>query len=549
MRVFLLSVVLLVAGTSTFSLQGIPKFSDVKDANQTILCDVCEFVGDEINKRILTPDTKKQVIKIAKVVCDKLPIFGKECNTAVDYYASDLMDKLFAMFDYEALCVKARVCQSKNVLIPSFFGVQETESCKACMDGLGIVKMVLDSDELEDLLDIAVTEMCMGTGASEKTCADLSKTIVNQIAHNLRPMFSPDVICKSAGACEGSLLDAVHLTSDTGCTVCKDGFRIIKKLLTSPEVSEIIDVAVNETCLAMGFGAETCEALVGSICHDILNNLMLSFEPDFICGQIGACAANKAAVFTALSADSDGCVACVDALNVVQQVLTSPALLDLFQIAVSETCSAIGGNSDLCESIVNGILDPIVLNLVTLFKPRELCTLSGTCAAHLNAVPDKMACLACHDSLTIVKMILESEELSELIHMGINTTCGEGAVGRQCRMIFSVIVDNTRHQLLPKFLPRDICTAAGSCPALPMNSALALPPAYCCDFCVNAVDEFKNILADAETGAMLADVTEGLCDTIKTPLCKPIINAVTKELLVQAGQIDTNSTCSGMGAC
>jgi len=541
----LLFGVLLVVASSAYTLRDIPT---VLENDQGLLCDVCEFVGDEVNKRILTKETREQVVKVAGLVCDKLPIFGKECKSTVEEYGDDLVDKLFKLFNVETICAKAHLCQTKND-IPAFFGVSDSEGCKACMDGLTIVKIIIDSDQFEDLLDITVTEICMAAGGDVKTCTAISTTIVNQIAENLRPMFVPAALCQSAGACPATDLLADAKVSGSGCIVCKDSFQIIKNLLTSAEVSEILDVAIDETCIAMGFGVETCEKLAGTIFHEILDNLMASFDPDFICGHLGSCPQKPCPFLASLGADSEGCKACVDALGIVQQILEAPATIDLVHIAVDETCVAIGGDAKTCEAIVDGIIDPIITNLITLFKPRSLCAQAGACPASLLSVPNKMGCVACEDTFSIIKKVLESDELAELVHLGINKTCGAigGAAGRQCIMILSVVVDNSRLQLLPLFNPHAVCAQTGACPAHLEESNLQ--GGIFCDFCKDSVLELKNIAADQATDAMLDEITAIICNTVKIPFCKTVIGSVVQQELTSILALDANSTCTNVGAC
>ena len=302
------------------------------DPDQSVLCDVCEFLGDEVKGRILTDDAKRKVIYVAKAVCAHIPLFSKECDLAVYEHGKDWVDMLFRLFDVDVLCSKAHLCANKV----EFPRLGEGEACTACMEGLDLVKTIIESEDMKGLLHVVVNETCMALSGNVASCETLVDTIIDQILGNLVPMFNVEALCVNAGACPATL--QFEKPTELGCTVCKDMFGIISTTVNSPELDELIQISVNQTCQMIGFGVEQCEHVFLYLAGSVLDNVKMAVEPNFACGRIGSCPVSAAPLFSAVR-NNEGCKACMDGLDLVQQILKSDELLDLVNIAIDETCT------------------------------------------------------------------------------------------------------------------------------------------------------------------------------------------------------------------
>ena len=242
MKAVLLAVCLL--GVS-LSVSVFPR-GEVQSQEQDFLCDLCEFLGDEVNTRVLNAETKTMIMTVAEQACLSLPIFAKECDQILNAYGKDWMDAAFEMFDKEKICAKAHMCQSK-VAVPDFFSLGEGEGCTACLDGLRMVKMLISSDDMKDILHVVVNETCIAIGGDEATCEALVDTIIDQILGNLVPMFDEEALCAHAGACPAQTLQSL-IKTDPGCSLCKDIFTITQNILENDKLMEVATIAINETC-------------------------------------------------------------------------------------------------------------------------------------------------------------------------------------------------------------------------------------------------------------------------------------------------------------
>jgi len=115
-----------------------------------------------------------------------------------------------------------------------------------------------------------------------------------------------------------------------------------------------------------------------------------------------------------------------------------------------------------------------------------------------------------------------------------------------CEGIVGGILDPIIKNLIAMFDPASLCKQAGACPAL-LNTKWE--GGIFCDACKDGVLELQNIAEDHETDAMLNELTDILCNTIKIPFCQTVIGSIVKEALQNVESLNPNVTCANIGAC
>ena len=513
------------------------------DPNQSVLCDICQFLGDEVNSRVLTDNAKREVIHLAKAACSKLPFFSKECDLAVDQHGKDWVDQLFSLFDVDVLCSKAHLCTSEVD-----FRLRDGEACTACMDGLDLVKMIIESEDMKGLLHVVVNETCMAAGGNVPSCEALVDTIIDQILGNLVPMFNVKALCVNAGACPAEL----HVTppSELGCTVCKDVFGIVSTTVNAPEVEELIQISVNQTCQLIGFGVEQCEHVFLYLAGSVLDNVKMAVKPDYICGKLGSCSKSAAPCpYLSSLRDDEGCKACMDGLDLVDQILKSNDTLDLVHIAVDEVCKAIGGDVDTCKSIVDGILDPVIQNLITLFDPASLCKQSGACPALRHTKWEGgIFCEACVDGVLELKNIAEDHETDDMLNELTEILCSSIKIPF-CKSVIGSIIKESLEDV-ENLDPNVTCANIGACTSTQQRPEQPARVGDTCSECKMVTGKILAFIEDPKEVLKVMQVIHELCPMLPISDCETTLDDYYQRFVILLKYMfNAETICEIIGLC
>ncbi|KAL5264101.1 hypothetical protein ACHWQZ_G005248 [Mnemiopsis leidyi] len=521
------------------------------DPTQSVFCDICHFLGDEVNGRVLTNDAKREVIYLAKSVCSRLPFFSAECDLAIDQHGKDWVDQLFSLFDVDSICSKAHLCAATGEY-PRFSKLEDGEKCTACMDGLDMVKMIIESDDMKGLLHVIVNETCMAAGGNVGSCEQIVDTIIDQILGNLVPMFNVKALCVNAGACPATDLD-ISKPTDLSCTVCKDVFGIMSTTVNAPEVEELIEITVNQSCQLIGFGVEQCEHVFLYLAGSLLDSVKMAVKPDFICGKMGSCP-NIDMPFLSNLRDDEGCKACMDGLDIVDIILKSNETLDLVNIAVDEICMAIGGDIDTCKSIITGILDPIIENLITLFDPASLCKQAGVCPAYLDTKWEGgIFCEACIDGVLELKNIAEDHETDDMLNELTNIVCNTVQIPF-CKSIIGAVIKESLADV-ENLNPNVTCTNIGACTAditpVPQLDFIPLPEKVgdTCSECTMIAGEIISLLENETVDSFVKEAITELCTVLPISDCETTIDGYFDQIVALLKNLDGKTLCSLVGLC
>ena len=79
----------------------------------SIQCDFCEFLGDEVVKRVLTNATIDEVVTAAETICSELPFGSNECNALVKEYGHYYLELLVGSIDVAQLCSEVGLCSEQ----------------------------------------------------------------------------------------------------------------------------------------------------------------------------------------------------------------------------------------------------------------------------------------------------------------------------------------------------------------------------------------------------------------------------------------------------
>jgi len=402
-----------------------------QEPKRSLLCDACYFIGKEVKP---SESTKKEALDIIEDVCATVgvvfPPLGAGCELIVRLKGKEIIDDIFDKhLNVEAMCdqisFEGHYLCPHNTTAPNVFSqLKEGESCQACKDGLNMVKTLINSDDMKDMIHVIVNETCMAIGGDVASCEAITDSVIDEILGNLLPMFNVEALCRFAGSCPvPAWLDGK--SSELGCLLCKDGFGILERIFASPELADIVNVAVNQTCQLIGYGEDSCLFVGKFMGTKLLNTLKQVVEPVTVCGKVGACPLTPAPKnVLAIVHNEEGCKACMDGLKIVDSILKSNETRDLVHIAVSELCVAIGGEVDVCTRIIDGIIDPILNKAISMYNPDTLCKSSGACPKTQLEEDLGDACSSCTMVTNLViNGIVGNSEFKALVDEAISGIC------------------------------------------------------------------------------------------------------------------------------
>jgi len=522
---------------------------------QSFLCDVCRFMGKEMNMRVLDDDTKEEFLTAAQELCTVLPSkWVNKCLDAITEQGPEIVDEIFKTLDLEPYCDEFEIfgeslCPHNSTLDMISQAVKNEDGCKACKDSLDMLKMLLTSDDMKDLIHVAINETCMAIGGNVESCEAITTSVVDEILGNLLPMFNVDALCRFSGACSAPSWLAAH-SSDVECLLCKDGFGIIEGIIKSAELSNMIDIAVNETCTAIGVGEDRCLTIGTFMKEQILDVLAASVNPDMMCGEIGVCPAviKNEVVSQSYVKDNEGCKACMDAFDIIQAFLKADETEDLVHIAVTELCMLIAGEqSDTCSKIIDGIIDPIIKELVFMFDPATICKKAGACPNLLMVDAEGAICDICIDGIDEVKNIADDKEVSDMLSKVTDLICDSLSIPF-CRAALNTIIKEAL-QGVESLDSNATCAMLGACPNCHVldNNVEGGPLCSLCTMASNTV--INTIVNNKEFHALVNKAITLVCKVWPGDDCPQVLGEVFQTIIKALESFGGQELCTLMGLC
>ena len=509
---------------------------------QSILCDVCRFVGKEVNTRILDDETKEEFLEAAREMCTFIPSpWNGKCLDAISKFGSEIVDEAFKTLDLEAFCEEMNfaghyLCPH-NSTAEVFSQLRDGESCSACKDALSMIKMLITSDEMKDLIHLAVNATCSSLGNNVESCEAVVTTTIDEILGNLLPMFNVNALCQFSGACPVPAWMAAH-TGAVQCLVCKDVFGILEGVVSSTELDEMLAVGVNETCKLIGFGEESCLAIGNILTSQLITTLKQLVCPGMVCGNLGVCPhASAEVIFQSSAKDNEVCKVCMDGFEIIQGILKADETEDLVHIAVHELCLAIG-QVETCTKLIEGVLDPILKQLIFLFDPATLCKSAGACPNLLLVNAEGKLCDLCIDGILEVKNIAADKETEDMLEELTDLICGTLSIPF-CKAALNTVVKEAL-QGLGNLDANSTCATLDACPSFHVDNVDG-PICSACSAAINMV--INTIVDNAEFHSIVNGGIRQICRLWPSEECVTLLD----DFFTTA--ITITKSYGGLGVC
>ena len=391
----------------------------ISPLQDSIQCEMCEFLGDEVVKRVLTNATIDEVLAATEKVCSELPFVSNECSALVKEYGHFYLDLLVGSIDVQQLCSKIGLCsqqvrhliESTELLQVIRKGLQDEEECKACTDGMDVVQTILTSKDTLDLVHIAVHEICGLTTVA--FCEVIADTAIDQFLDKLIPMFNPDAICKQIGACPAPQVVASLVGDDSAlCVGCHDLLGEVKKVANDPET-----IAINKDLAPV-----ICELVSIPFCNSLITKFLegtlvkaQNLDVEQTCVALDACSGAVAEV-------GDVCSECAQIADLVIKELQDPAVQQQIEAVLDQACSILPIPD--CKETLHSYM-VMIETIISGMDGKTVCGYAGLCSSVQETVRNSVGdtCSECTMIAGELITLLENQQVDALLKEAISEIC------------------------------------------------------------------------------------------------------------------------------
>ncbi|XP_059802189.1 prosaposin isoform X2 [Hypanus sabinus] len=212
----------------------------------------------------------------------------------------------------EEICTAAGFCD-KAITVPMqvlqepiVHPVQKNEvleagsaGCVICEFVMQEVKKLLQENTTEEAITDTLIKVCSVLPDTVKSeCEDFISEYGKAVEELLLQELDPVVVCRTIGLCKHAERTALgsqkakpkQLQSGALCEICKTVVQKLDSLLEEKSTEEEIKAALDEVCTLLPKSIQDeCDNLVAEYEPLLIQVLLQSLDPDFVCKSIGAC--------------------------------------------------------------------------------------------------------------------------------------------------------------------------------------------------------------------------------------------------------------------
>ncbi|XP_051935580.1 prosaposin [Hippocampus zosterae] len=315
--------------------QKTPKPETPVKGSNDVCQDCIKFMTDAQSEEKDNPSFVNSLIVKFEENCDKMgPGLSDMCKQYISMYGSDVLQRIFSS-DPKDVCSTAGFCSagkkstpmlklqaaeirpaSKMVpalkLVPAtkvesakltkvtsqpMVRVRDSPSCVLCEVVMEQLENLLKNQSTEEEVVAALEKVCYYLPTSmTNECKDLISTYGKAIFELLVQQADPKTVCTILALCNNArpayipALDKTTFKDGAYCKVCKMAVTYIDEILEKNATEAQIEEAVRKVCNYLPASIQTeCDQLVQEYEPMLVQMILQTLDPDFVCLQIGAC--------------------------------------------------------------------------------------------------------------------------------------------------------------------------------------------------------------------------------------------------------------------
>ncbi|KAL7877456.1 hypothetical protein SRHO_G00040990 [Serrasalmus rhombeus] len=307
------------------------KVEETPKQTSDVVCDDCvKFVTDAQAEAKKNVTFVNSLIAQIEAQCDLLgPGLAEMCKQYISQYAPLILQQLMSMEQQpKDICCRAGFCDSSPKSVPmqtlvaaktvramktfpaakvveaasikpakKMVRAREPPQCAICEFVMKELEDMIQDHTTEEEVVQAVEKVCnILPSTLTAQCKDLIETYGQAIIELLVQEADPKTICSVLGLCAGAnrafipMLEKAKFEAGGFCDVCKMAVRYVDGILEQNATEAEIEEAVKKVCNFLPDEFKTqCDQLVEQYEPLLIQLLLQTLDPDFVCMKLGAC--------------------------------------------------------------------------------------------------------------------------------------------------------------------------------------------------------------------------------------------------------------------
>ncbi|XP_067828875.1 prosaposin [Heptranchias perlo] len=290
-----------------------PQQTTKSKSNDAVCLDCNQFITDIQTAVKENTSFLDELIAQLKKQCNLGPGLTELCEKYISLHAPRVAEVLMQT-DAKAICTVNGFCQraatvplqllQKAIVNPvqkKLMPVEVSQGCVICEFAMQQIDKFLQQNTTEEEITNAVAKVCSILPATvgsecEGFVKQYGKAVVELLAQELDPALVCTVLglCKNADHVVVAKIKPKQLRAGALCEACKSMVSYLDALLEKNATLAEIVAALDKVCNLMPPAMhDECDQLVTQYGAEILQVLLQSMDPDFVCTKVGACVGAK----------------------------------------------------------------------------------------------------------------------------------------------------------------------------------------------------------------------------------------------------------------
>ncbi|KAI4874094.1 hypothetical protein NFI96_016336 [Prochilodus magdalenae] len=299
------------------------KVEETPKETSSDVCDDCvKFITDAQTEAKSNASFLNSLIAQIESQCDLLGAgLADMCKQYVSQYGPLIFQQLMSMQPKD-ICCRAGFCDSTPKSVPmqtlvaakvipatkvvqaasikpakKMVRVHEPPQCAICEFVMKELEDLIEGQTTEEEVVKAVEKVCSILPSTlSAQCKDLIETYGQAIIELLVQAADPKTVCSVLGLCNGAgrtfipVMEQAEFEAGGFCDVCKMAVRYLDGILEQNATEAEIEAAVKKVCNFLPDEFRTqCDQLVEQYEPLLIQLLLQTLDPDFVCMKLGAC--------------------------------------------------------------------------------------------------------------------------------------------------------------------------------------------------------------------------------------------------------------------
>ncbi|XP_078055896.1 prosaposin [Mustelus asterias] len=277
-------------------------------SNDAVCLGCTQFITDiqvAVKERTIVVD---ELVAQLKQQCNLGAGLTQLCENYISQHAPRVAEILMTT-DAQGICTTNGFCQKPatvpmqllqeavvNPVQESPLSMATSEKCVICEFAMKQIGNLLHLNKTEVMITKAVGKVCTLLPATvESECEDFVRQYGKAVVELLAQELDPAVVCTAVGLCKKTKqIKPKQPKAGPLCEICKLVVGHVDELLENNATEHEIEAVLDKVCdLLPASVSDECKQLISQYGEALLEALLQTMDPNFVCTEIGVCAGAK----------------------------------------------------------------------------------------------------------------------------------------------------------------------------------------------------------------------------------------------------------------